>query len=308
MKYQGIEILGTESLGVRGLSCVVRTHGRTIVIDPGVALGYMRHGLLPHPRQIVEGVQVRRHILAALSEATDIVLSHYHGDHVPLQHANPYQLAIKDLPCNFAQVRCWCKGTSDLNERMRQRALDLARICGDNWVVAEGLDAGILHFSPPVPHGTSGTHLGNVMMTRIELEKGVFAHASDIQLLDPAGIEILLSWEADTVLAAGPPLYLEQLSDEMRTRAWGNALKLAAGVETLILDHHLLRAVEGERWLASLSTAAGKRILCAADYMGIRRCLFEAKREQMYQRQPVPQGWHEHYTAGEADTGEFVQE
>ena len=35
-----IEILGTESLGVRGLSCVVKADGRNIVIDPGVALGY----------------------------------------------------------------------------------------------------------------------------------------------------------------------------------------------------------------------------------------------------------------------------
>jgi predicted metallo-beta-lactamase superfamily hydrolase len=47
-----IEILGTESLGVRGLCCAVRTKGRKVVIDPGVALGFRRHGLLPHPVQV----------------------------------------------------------------------------------------------------------------------------------------------------------------------------------------------------------------------------------------------------------------
>ena len=46
-----IEILGAESLGVRGLSCVVGVNDRKIVIDPGLALGYRRHGLLPHPAQ-----------------------------------------------------------------------------------------------------------------------------------------------------------------------------------------------------------------------------------------------------------------
>ena len=44
-----IRILGAESLGVRGLSCVVKVEERKIVIDPGLALGYYRYGLLPHP-------------------------------------------------------------------------------------------------------------------------------------------------------------------------------------------------------------------------------------------------------------------
>ncbi|RKZ45363.1 MAG: hypothetical protein DRQ48_07095 [Gammaproteobacteria bacterium] len=78
-----IEIIGAESLGVRGLCCLVTTKTRRIVIDPGVALGYVRHGLLPHPCQIVIGARVRRRIIEALSQATDVIFSHMHGDHVP---------------------------------------------------------------------------------------------------------------------------------------------------------------------------------------------------------------------------------
>ena len=59
-----IEILGSESLGVRGLSCVVEVQNRRIVIDPGLALGYRRHGLLPHPAQVAVGERVRRAIVA----------------------------------------------------------------------------------------------------------------------------------------------------------------------------------------------------------------------------------------------------
>ena len=87
-----IEILGTESQGVRGLSCEVKVKDRRIVIDPGLALGYQRCGLLPHPAQVAVGEQVRRKIVKALKDATDVVLSHFHGDHVPLLDANPYQL------------------------------------------------------------------------------------------------------------------------------------------------------------------------------------------------------------------------
>ncbi len=34
-----IEIIGTESLGVRGLCCVVTTRERKVVIDPGGGAG-----------------------------------------------------------------------------------------------------------------------------------------------------------------------------------------------------------------------------------------------------------------------------
>jgi len=54
-----IDILGAESLGVRGLCCVVEAKGRKIVIDPGLALGYQREGLLPHPAQVAVGERIR---------------------------------------------------------------------------------------------------------------------------------------------------------------------------------------------------------------------------------------------------------
>ena len=86
-----IKILGSESLGVRGLSCVVETHDRSIIIDPGLALGYQRNSLLPHPFQVAVGEKIQEKIIHALENSTDIVFSHFHGDHVPLVNANPFQ-------------------------------------------------------------------------------------------------------------------------------------------------------------------------------------------------------------------------
>jgi predicted metallo-beta-lactamase superfamily hydrolase len=297
-----IEIIGTESLGVRGLSCLVTAGNKRIVIDPGVALGYLRHGLLPHPRQVAEGERVRLRIIGALESATDVVFSHFHGDHVPLREANPYQLAIRHLPETFKDFCGWSKSPDDLDKKMKQRALDLLELLGSNLQIGEGQSDGPLSFSPAMPHGIKGSRRGTVMMTRVELGNSAFLHASDIQLLDVTTIDFIIAWQADIVLAAGPPLYIESLSDDLRTVAWKNALRLAANVETLILDHHLLRDRQGAEWLDALSAEAGKRVYCAADFMGRKRLLFEAERAWLYETMPVPAGWHENYAKGLSNT------
>ncbi|MGC9395911.1 MAG: hypothetical protein ACP5J4_13785 [Anaerolineae bacterium] len=84
--------------------------------------------------------------------------------------------------------------------------------------------------------------------------------------------------------------------------AWENALRLARQVDTLILDHHLLRSEEGLPWLDRLSSEAGHRVICAADFLERPRRLLEARREQLYEEMPVAKGWHEAYARGDADT------
>ncbi|MEA1922106.1 MAG: hypothetical protein U9N63_05565 [Pseudomonadota bacterium] len=295
---KSIEIIGTESLGVRGLSCFVKAGKRRILIDPGVALGYIRHGLLPHPIQIAEGERVQQRIIEALERTTDVVFSHFHGDHIPLQKANPYQLAIRQLPENFQNICCWSKSSDSLGEKMKQRAQDLRALLGSNFHMAEGLSDGPMSFSKAMPHGARGSKLGTVMMTRINLGDKVFLHTSDIQLLDSATIDFIIAWQPDIVLAAGPPLYIETLSDELRTAAWENGLRLAHNVDILILDHHLMRDQRGPAWLEDLSAKAGKRIYCAADFMGKKRLLLEAGRTKLYETMPVPTNWHELYAGG----------
>lgn len=294
-----ITILGTESLGVRGLSCVVQAGNRTVVIDPGLALGYRRQGLLPHPAQVAVGEQVRRKIMAALGEATDVVLSHFHGDHIPLPDANPYQLSAHQAAPLLRTVRLWSKGAEGLSRNMTSRREALIEILSRDLPVAEGKRDGSLAFSMPVPHGDPQASHQTVMMTRIEDEDGVFVHASDIQLLNEEAVALLLAWQPDIVLAAGPPLYLAQLSSQQRQRAWENGLRLAHEVETLILDHHLLRCEAGLRWLERLMAATEGRVCCAADFMERPRRLLEARRTQLYTEMPIPEGWHEAYANGQ---------
>ena len=300
-----IKILGTESLGVRGLSCVVQVKDRKIVIDPGIALGYRRLGLLPHPVQVAVGEQVRRKISIALQEATDVVLSHFHGDHIPLPDANPYQLNAHQVASLFRKIHLWCKGPDGLSPHMASRRKALIEVLGRDLPVAEGQKNDMLEFSMPVPHGDLQIDCNSVMMTRIESEGHVFVHASDIQLLDSEAVAYILAWQPDIVLASGPPIYLTGLSLRQQRQAWENGSRLAHGVDTLILDHHLLRCEAGLRWLDQLACATGRHVLCAADIMGQTRCLLEARRTQLYEEIPVPKGWHEAYAISKADTRAF---
>jgi hypothetical protein len=295
-----LEIIAAESLGVRGLCCRVRLPACTLVIDPGLALGYRRGGLMPHPVQVTAGRRVRRAIVRALGTATDVVLSHFHGDHVPLVAANPYQLSFQDLPPQVGSLNCWSKA-EDPAGPMGRRFQDLKRLFGTNLRIAEGCREGPLSFSEPMPHGKPGGPGGTVMMTRIEAPQGVFVHASDIQLLNHEAVDQILDWHPDIVLAGGPPLYLEVIGPADRRIAWENGLRLAKGVATLILDHHLLRNRQGIEWLADLSAAVGRRILCAADFMKKPRRLLEADRAQWYRKTPVSDTWHADYARKESD-------
>jgi predicted metallo-beta-lactamase superfamily hydrolase len=162
-----IEILGTESLGVRGLCCIVHTHDRHIVIDPGVALGYQREGLLPHPIQVAAGEDVRNKIIKNLKNATDVVISHFHGDHIPLENANPYQLSLQSVADLLKSPRLWVKGIDGEKPHIADRRNKLL-IAFEIPSPCDNQTHGMLSFSKTMPHGLPHLSMGTVMMTRIE--------------------------------------------------------------------------------------------------------------------------------------------
>jgi hypothetical protein len=277
-----------------------------VVIDPGVALGFRRHGLLPHPIQVVASERTKGKIEKALEDATDVVISHYHGDHIPLVDANPYQLSVERVAKSLEYPRLWVKGVADLSPSQAYRARALARRLDRRFTVAEGRSDGPLSFSPPVPHGEVGSRGGNVMMTRIEDGSDVFVHASDIQMLNDEAIERILMWRPSVVLASGPPIYLPSLPFEEQQKALRRTLKLARELDILILDHHLMRSKKGEQWLKHVSSLSGHKVICAADFMGHSRNLLEAERILWYRKAPVPEGWHEGYAQGKVDAQSYL--
>ena len=294
--------MAVESLGVRSLCCVVTPRGRKILIDPGVALGYTRFRLLPHPLQVAVDERIQKRIIHEWARATDIVISHFHGDHVPLSNANPYQLAIEKVASLNPDAVIWAK-SSRLSPTERKRTSAFSITLNNSIIAAEGKSDGVVRFSQPVPHGKA-KGLEKVIMTRIE-EGFTFVHASDIQLLNDEAISQIVSWRPDIVLASGPPLYLHKLTGDDVEKAWHNAIRLSQKVATLIIDHHLLRSTEGAGWLERLCSKAPRNVTCGADFMGKPRMLLEAQRPQLYEEMQVPEDWHDSYAQGRARTDQY---
>lgn len=217
-------------------------------------------------------------------------------------------MAIDDLPAHFKNIRCWSKSVDLEKEHIKQRANDLKDLLHNNFHAAESHSFGPMTFSAAVPHGEVNSRQGTVMMTRVDLGHAIFVHGSDIQLLNTAAIDIIVDWQPDIIFAAGPPLYLKSVSNDMRQVAWKNALRLAANSKTLILDHHLMRNTQGIQWLHALSFKANKPVYCAADFMHQKPLLLEAKRTQLYKTLAVPPHWHEQYEKGLIGTNPYLSE
>ncbi|MBN1104353.1 MAG: hypothetical protein JXL84_13125 [Deltaproteobacteria bacterium] len=302
-----IKIFGAESLGVRGLSCSVELKSRKIYIDPGIALGWSRYGFLPHPFQIAIGAGIREKIIEALKGASDIIFTHFDGDHCPLRNPNPYQLANHDIEDSLSDCLIWARGPNNSPPTQQRRRKELAETAGKGLQSPEGMKHGPLEFSAPVPHGQQGAAENMVMMCRIEEGGETFVHASDTQLLEEKTIEVILDWKPDVLLVSGPPLYHYSGSsfDALGEKAWQNARKLSSHVDTVIIDHHLLRSEEGIDWLTRLKHSSGNKVYCAADYMKREAIFLEAWRKQLYEWLPVCKDWHEDYRQGKVDFGDY---
>jgi len=290
-----IDIMGTESLGVRGLSVVVKLNNRKIFIDPGIALGYLRKGLSPHPVQVGVGRIIKDKIINELKDTTDIVFSHFHGDHIPFSEANLYQLSIEDVKEIKSDCNIWMDLQSKLSLKMEKRRNDIILKYKNNIKDFKENKNSNFIFSNPVAHGENNAHFGTVTMTKIIDDEFVFVHASDIQFLSVESIDKIIEYKPNLVIASGPPVYLENFTKDKLDIALNNIIKLSSVVQTLIIDHHFLRSEEGIEYLKILSKESKNKIICAADYMHMNRHLLEAKRTKLYEEIPVEENFQKLY-------------
>ena len=82
-----------------------------------------------------------------VGNATDIIISHFHGDHTPLVDANPYQLNIKKVDGLNPNVRIWTKDALHLSPVEKKRAKSLSLILKKDFISGEGKKQGGVTFS-----------------------------------------------------------------------------------------------------------------------------------------------------------------
>lgn len=272
-----IAILGAESLGARSMATVIRTADRTVLIDPGVALAPKRSGFPPHPREVEAADRVREAVLGWLPRATDVVVTHFHGDHMPLADADPYQVSLSAfVPPRGCRV--WVPGEEGHSGQARARRRDLGQALGRPLPSAEGKDDGVVACAGPFPHGGG---IGAVMIVAVREGNACFVHASDTQLLSPEAVGTVLRWRPSVVYTSGPALYLPEITWEEVDLARAHAARIAAATDTLVIDHHPLRGEGGLRWVED---AGG---ISAAAFMGVSPTPFEARRRDLWGRPPA---------------------
>ncbi len=287
-------MIGCESLGVRGLSCFIVVGNRSVLIDPGVSLGYVRYGLHPHPLQAAFSELTKALITSCWLRATDVIVTHLHGDHVPLYNANPFQFPLSLIGGLNNHAVLWVGSLSGVAAFERVRFERLRECFRGEVVRVNGCISssdGFIEFSGPYRHGLS--RKARVMAVKVGSESDSVAHLSDTQLLTDEVITKVRSWRPKVVITDGPPLYrlYGVLKEKVASKALINASKLADYADYVIIDHHVCRDLDGAKWVDTLRSYIGNRVMSAADFMGMPRLLLEAWRKVLYEELPTRNDW-----------------
>ncbi|MEM2290884.1 MAG: hypothetical protein QXR35_01950 [Candidatus Korarchaeum sp.] len=281
--------LSSDSMGARSMATFVETKDLRITIDPGVALGPSRYGLPPHPKEWERMEEHWREIVRYADKSDLIVITHYHYD-----HHNPWEgLEV------YEGKRVLTKDPkSRINYSQRGRAhFFLKQIEGKARVeVADGRrfteGSTRVEFSGPVFHGTS-SKLGYVIELLIEEGEESFLFTSDVEgpsLEDQ--VRFLLDKRPKVAMVDGPMTYMlgYRYSRASLEASLRNLSAVLDSVETLVLDHHLLRDLGWREKLGGLLSRGrelGKRVLTSNELAGKPLDMLEARRKELYEIYPV---------------------
>ena len=293
-----IKPIAFDSLGVRSMCTYINTDSIRILIDPGVSLG-RRYGKIPHPREYRQLKKKRKEIYEMADKTDLIIITHYHFDHYtplgitdylwtwtnPEEASQIYQdkiVLIKDFKekINMSQRRRGWIFTKLLEKiNCKVKIADSKKLMyGDTTI----------KISDPVPHGEKGTPLGYVLMVEIESGDERFLYSSDVQ--GPICIKtrkIIEKEKPEMLIIGDPPTYLPQIKRENIESAIKNMIKLSEKIPNIIVDHHLLRDVEWEKYINMIKENCEHcKIQTAAENIGETNMPLESLRNILYEKDP----------------------
>ncbi len=274
-----------DSFGARSMATFVETKDVKIMIDPSVALGPRRYGLPPHKIEYERKDYLWNEIKKFVISSDIVIVSHYHYD-----HHNPNETEILENKILFVK-----HPTENINLSQKKRAayfLQQLRSSEIHFADGSTIEEGNTQivFSKAVPHGTN-TRLGFVVMTGIT-EKTTFVHTSDVEgvCLDEQ-LQWLINFDPETAFVDGALTYMlgYRFSSKELRKSVENLKKFMeeTKIKNLILDHHLTRDLnwrERIREVFDFAKEMGVRIMSAAEFIGKREELLEARRKELYSK------------------------
>lgn len=281
--------LAFDSFGVRSMSTFLECGKLGLLIDPGVALGPTRYGLGPTDAEF-EALDYARQLIMHVAERADAVaVTHYHYDHHPFPDDSEMYKRCFGGKLVMAKDR-----RNNINHSGKVRG----KIFEDNavhhakkieWADGKTFDVeGVeISFSPAVWHGDVGSKVGTVVM--VYIEKCGFLFGSDAQsLADPAALDWVLKQNPEFMILDGyPTIFVGWRMSQKSFETANENLKRAIAetqAEEVVLDHHILRDINYREKMKSVFETAerkGKRILSAAEFLGLENFFLEAWRKEI---------------------------
>lgn len=307
--------LAFESLGVRGMATYVETDDVKMIIDPGSALG-PRFKLKPHEREYLALHQTRQDILKTAKNVDLLTISHYHFDHfIPNFEDWKFIWSSPKMAKEiYTDELILAKDISEnINTSQRKRGYMFQKKNRDHAKKIESADGQEfefgrtkLRFSKPLYHGPHETKLGYVLTLTVQTPECRFLHAPDVQgPMYEESLEHILNQDPDLLILGGPPIYIRFKLDEADlTKARQNLVKLAENIPTVVVDHHLLRTLDYEKYLEPAISAAkdaGHELITASELIGKEPELLEARRKELHKEEPVEEEWYERVEKGELE-------
>lgn len=273
--------LAFESLGTRGMCTSVETTDANILIDPGVNLAPERFGLPPHPVELERKREHWEEIESAAAKSDILVVTHYHFDHV-----NPEGLDVFK-----SKVALLKDPHQNVNYNQMQRAREIIPVIKPMAAEVHYADGAefefgstCVTFSPAVHHGTH-PRVFTVQVSIVDGEDRL-VHTSDVVGAElDEHLDFILKMDPVLVIVDGPNF-------SVKTPSIDGIVKILnhTSVETVIVEHHLLR---DERWkeqiaeVYRIASSKNVRVVSAAEYMGKQNDLLEARRRELYADFPM---------------------
>ncbi|AWR98946.1 hypothetical protein [Metallosphaera hakonensis] len=287
--------LAFESLGVRSQATLVETKDVRIVIDPAVSLAPRRYGLPPHQMEVDALTELARRITEVSSLADVLVVTHYHYDHHDPGYVIPKDIykgkivLIKDpesyINPSQGKIRApkFLRSIRDLPKEINYADGKEYRF----WNTK-------IKISHPVPHGAD-VRLGYVIQVHVSDGDSSVLFTSDVEgVPSEQHVEFTLKTSPNLIVIDGPLSYLvgRALTEDQLQTSIKNMEKLAkSGLETMVVDHHVLRDLKYREVLSELYTVAGSsgvKVATAAELLGKEVNQLEARRRELFSKDNRP--------------------
>ena len=277
-----LELLASDSYGVRSMACGVETPDCRILIDPGCSLGPHGNLKIPHPQEWIQNKRMTEKLLEYAKTAQYLFISHFHRDHYKPPEPDYFYLYTDHeiAAALYAGKTIFHKSMADLGHYQRTRLQSLIK-CWEPIVkehieiqpnpIIQDKQTVFIHeqrignthllFPLPISHAEVGTKMGRVQPIIVKHQNEAVFFWGDVhgfanrQPNDPLSLikkAQHMAWfqeiEQKVLIFDGPP-ESQFLRPPIQQWLADYYSSLLTQFNTLICDHHPYRSKNIDQWL-----------------------------------------------------------